>query len=161
VKTQILPAMKLCVVTLIGLAAWVLASGPAQAPYYDHCLPDGSCNWTDLRPADLPVSLRAIEFPGGFILDADNPMCWDNRCVSFGSKRIVADIRRCDARICPNIWVQNLVCEDPAHGTGKCSLQAVRVIRTGYSPPYEHVCYFIAETGTNFRINCPRYFHLE
>ncbi len=160
-NTPRLLAVKFFVPALIGLAAWVMASGPAQAPYHDHCLPDGSCNWTDLRPADLPATVRRIEFPGGFILDADNPMCWDNRCVSFGAERVVAENRRCDAGICPNIWIQNLVCKDPFDGKDKCALQAVRVIRTGYSSNYEHVCYFIAENGTNFRVNCPQHLHLE
>jgi hypothetical protein len=80
-------------------------SSAAHATHYDHCAPEGGCNWTQFWPVDLPANVGAIEFANDFILDADNPMCWDDRCVSFSSEPIVAKSTRCDTGICPHLWI--------------------------------------------------------
>ena len=145
----------LCAAALIALTAWLVTTGPAQA----------EPSWTRLRAQDSPAYVTAIVFSSESVLDANNSVCWSKWCVSFGSERPLAEIKGCVPDSCPNIWIMNLLCENPVLGTSKCVMSVTELTELGgwcfVFPESEAYEGDSLSSDYKFQIQCPQHLRLE
>ena len=146
------PAANLWAAAFIALAAAMVLPGPAQA----------EPSWTRLRASDFPSYVKAIEFPGGNVINSSGELCWGKWCVNIGPNKPSAVFNRFRraGRLSGDslIYIKGLACKNPVAGSVECRMSLL--FRQGTTtcrvhPPEQWA------PPVGFYIKCPESLRLE